>query len=39
VDQEMTAGAPHSGRAFVNNRRKVWDIMSNICGINIKLAL
>jgi hypothetical protein len=32
VDQEMTARAPHTGRAFVNDRRKVWDIMSNICG-------
>jgi hypothetical protein len=32
VDQEMTARAPHTGRYFVNDRRKVWDIMSNICG-------
>jgi hypothetical protein len=32
VDQEMTFRAPHTGRAFVNDRRKVWDIMSNICG-------
>jgi hypothetical protein len=32
VDHEMTARAPHTGRPFVNNRRKVWDIMSNICG-------
>jgi hypothetical protein len=32
VDQEMTARAPHTGRPFVNDRRKVWDIMSNICG-------
>jgi hypothetical protein len=32
VDQEMTARAPHAGRPFVNDRRKVWDIMSNICG-------
>jgi hypothetical protein len=32
VDQEMTARAPHTGRSFVNDRRKVWDIMSNICG-------
>jgi hypothetical protein len=31
VDQEMTAHATHSGRAFVNGRCKVWDIMSNIC--------
>jgi hypothetical protein len=32
VDQEMTARAPHARRPFVNDRRKVWDIMSNICG-------
>jgi hypothetical protein len=32
VDQEMTARVPHTGRFFVNDRRKVWDIMSNICG-------
>jgi hypothetical protein len=32
VDQEMTARAPHTGRPFVNDMRKVWDIMSNICG-------
>jgi hypothetical protein len=32
VDQEMTARAPHLGRPFVNDRRKVWDIKSNICG-------
>jgi hypothetical protein len=32
VDQEMTARAPHTGRPFVNDRRKVWEIMSNICG-------
>jgi hypothetical protein len=32
VDQEMTTRAPHTGQAFVNYRRKVWDIMSNICG-------
>jgi hypothetical protein len=32
VDQEMTAIAPHTGRAFVHDRRKVWEIMSNICG-------
>jgi hypothetical protein len=31
-DQEMTAKAPHTGRSFVNDRRKVWDIMSSICG-------
>jgi hypothetical protein len=28
----MTARAPHTGRSFVNDRRKVWDIMSNIFG-------
>jgi hypothetical protein len=32
VDQEMTARAPHMGRSFVDDRCKVWDIMSNICG-------
>jgi hypothetical protein len=32
VDQEMTARSPHKGRSFVNDRRKFWDIMSNICG-------
>jgi hypothetical protein len=32
VDQEMTARAPHTGWPFVNDRRKVWDSMSNICG-------
>jgi hypothetical protein len=32
VDQEMTARAPHMGRSFVDDRRKAWDIMSNICG-------
>jgi hypothetical protein len=30
VDQEMTDIVPHSGRAVVNDMRKVWDIMSNI---------
>jgi hypothetical protein len=44
VDQEMMARAPHTGRPFVNDRRKFWDIMSNICGkhscfVNIKPAL
>jgi hypothetical protein len=44
VDQEMTARAPHTGKSFVDNRSKVWDIMSNICGkhscfIYIKPAL
>jgi hypothetical protein len=33
-DQEMTARAPHTGRPFVNDRRKVWDIVSNICDKN-----
>jgi hypothetical protein len=32
VDQEITMRAPHIGRAFVDDMRKVWDIMSNICG-------
>jgi hypothetical protein len=32
VDQDMTTRVPHTGRSFVNDRRKVWDIMSNICG-------
>jgi hypothetical protein len=31
VDQEMTTIAPHMVRPFMNDRRKVWDIMSNIC--------
>jgi hypothetical protein len=40
----MMARAPHTGRPFVNDRRKVWDIMSNICGkhscfVYIKLNL
>jgi hypothetical protein len=44
VDQEMTARAPDAGRPFVNDRRKVWYIMSNICGkhsffVYIKLTL
>jgi hypothetical protein len=28
----MTARAQHTGWTFVNDRRKVWDIVSNICG-------
>jgi hypothetical protein len=28
VDHEMNTRAPHTGRAFVDGRRKVWDIMS-----------
>jgi hypothetical protein len=31
VDQEMTARAPHTRRSFLNDRHKVWDIMSNTC--------
>jgi hypothetical protein len=31
-DQEMTTRAPNTRRPFVNDRRKVWYIMSNICG-------
>jgi hypothetical protein len=27
----MMERAPHTGRSFVDDRRKVWDIMSNIC--------
>jgi hypothetical protein len=30
VDQEMTTRAPHTGRSFLDDRPKVWDIMSNI---------
>jgi hypothetical protein len=32
VDQEMTARSPHTGTSFVDDRRKVWEIMSNMCG-------
>jgi hypothetical protein len=32
LDQEMNTRAHHTGRSFVNYRRKVWDIMSNIFG-------
>jgi hypothetical protein len=44
VDQEMTARAPHTGRAFVDYMRKVLDIISNMCGkhscfVYIKRAL
>jgi hypothetical protein len=44
VDQEMTARAPHTGQSFLDDMRKVWEIMSNICGkhscfIYIKTAL
>jgi hypothetical protein len=31
VDQEMTTRAPHMGQYFVKDKRKLWDIMSNIC--------
>jgi hypothetical protein len=42
--QEMKARAPHTGLSFVDDRCKVWDIMSNICGkhscfVYIKSAL
>jgi hypothetical protein len=30
----MTARVPHTGRSSVDNRREVWDIMSNNCGKN-----
>jgi hypothetical protein len=44
VDKEITARAPPTGQSFVDDRRTVWDIMSNICGKHsyffyIKLAL
>jgi hypothetical protein len=32
VDQEMTARSPHTGQSFVNERRNVWEIISNMCG-------
>jgi hypothetical protein len=32
VDQEMTAIWPNTGRAFVDDRRRDWEIISNICG-------
>jgi hypothetical protein len=28
----MTARAPHTVKAFVDDKHKVWDIMSNIFG-------
>jgi hypothetical protein len=31
VDQEMTARALHTVRSFVDDRRKFWESMSNIC--------
>jgi hypothetical protein len=44
VDQEMKARVPHTGRSFVDDMRKVWDIMSNTggkhsCFVYIKPAL
>jgi hypothetical protein len=40
---EMTARAPHSGRTFQDDKRKVWDILSNMrakhpCWVYIKPA-
>jgi hypothetical protein len=32
VDKDMTARAPHTGWAFVDDMPKIWDILSNICG-------
>jgi hypothetical protein len=32
VDQSMMARAPHTVRSFGDDRRKFWDIMSNIFG-------
>jgi hypothetical protein len=29
---EMTAQAPHTGRTFQDDKRKVWDILSNMCA-------
>ena len=31
-DLEMIARAPHSGTAFRQDKRAIWDYMSNICG-------
>jgi hypothetical protein len=31
VDQEMTARAPRTGRSFVDDRRKVWDVQYFFC--------
>jgi hypothetical protein len=31
VEQDIIHRAPHSGSAFRNDRRTVWDVMSNIC--------
>jgi hypothetical protein len=32
MDQETTRRAPHTGQTFVDDRSKVWDIMSSIFG-------
>jgi hypothetical protein len=32
VEQEIVHRALHSGPAFRNDRRAVWNVMSNICG-------
>jgi hypothetical protein len=32
VDLEMTVRAPHTGRAFQYDKRKVWEILSNMCA-------
>jgi hypothetical protein len=32
VDQEMTVRAPHTETAFVDDRRNIWYIISNIFG-------
>jgi hypothetical protein len=34
VDLEMTDRAPHTGRTFQDEKRKVWDILSNMCAIH-----
>jgi hypothetical protein len=32
VEQDIIHRAPHSGPAFRNDRRTVWDIIFKICG-------
>jgi hypothetical protein len=32
IDLEITARAPHTGRTFQYDKRKVWDILSNMCA-------
>jgi hypothetical protein len=32
VDLEMTAHAPHTVRTFQDDKRKVWNILSNMCA-------